>query len=376
VLARVLADGAIPPVRRWGAIGTGDLTALATLALCLRGERDWLAGGTARFTVADPDALAFVSSNAATVGEAALAATDVDRLLRATVRIAALSAVAVGASTEPFTAAVQRARPHPGQARVAAELRDLLGGGGPDGTGLDGTGLGGTEAGRRIQDPYGWRALAPVHGAAADTAAHLDAVVTVELNAAAENPLVVADEGTVRHNGNFHTAALALALDHATAGLAQTGSLSVARLASLMNPAVTGAAPFLATGPAGGSGLLILEYVAQAALAELRHAATVTPGVPATLSLGTEDHAGFGTQAAHRCGTAVPAYRTILACELLAAARAVRLGGATVPVPLLPLYQQVIDLVDPDLGDRSLESDLDALQTLDVFDTRGFRPQA
>src|SRR5690242_725459 len=63
------------PVPRYGAIGTGDLTALAAVALCLLGERDWHGDeaptSQPRFPLASADALAFLSSNAATVGEAA-----------------------------------------------------------------------------------------------------------------------------------------------------------------------------------------------------------------------------------------------------------------------------------------------------------------
>src|SRR5436309_402089 len=73
------------PVPRYGAIGTGDLTALAVAALCLLGERDWLPAQARqpRFPLASADALAFLSSNAATVGEAALACSDLAELLRA-----------------------------------------------------------------------------------------------------------------------------------------------------------------------------------------------------------------------------------------------------------------------------------------------------
>src|SRR6266702_246962 len=109
------------PVPRYGAIGTGDLTALALAALCLLGERDWLLppdGGPfeqPRFTLASADALAFLSSNAATVGEAALACSDLAELLRAAVVIAALSHRAVDGSAEPYAAAVHEARRYPGQ---------------------------------------------------------------------------------------------------------------------------------------------------------------------------------------------------------------------------------------------------------------------
>ena len=44
VLAEALNRGLIPPVRSVGAIGTGDLGALASTALCILGERPWLDG--------------------------------------------------------------------------------------------------------------------------------------------------------------------------------------------------------------------------------------------------------------------------------------------------------------------------------------------
>src|SRR5690606_39051331 len=101
-----LASTALGPLggRGWrggpggaGAIGTGALTALASTALCLLGERDWLADpdGTRRpgpgYRLRSSDALAFISSNAATLGEAALAVADLRELLRASAVVAALS---------------------------------------------------------------------------------------------------------------------------------------------------------------------------------------------------------------------------------------------------------------------------------------------
>ena len=149
-------DGLAVPVPRYGAIGTGDLTALAETALCLLGERDWLPAGSQqpRFALAPADALALLSSNAATIGEAALACCDLAELVRAAIVIAALSHRAVTASTEPYAAPVQEARSYPGQREVATVLRELLADDGPPPA--------------RIQDPYGYRALPQVHGPAMD----------------------------------------------------------------------------------------------------------------------------------------------------------------------------------------------------------------
>jgi histidine ammonia-lyase len=48
VLADSVNQGCWPPVPVYGAIGTGDLTALAVTALCLLGERDWQPAGGAQ----------------------------------------------------------------------------------------------------------------------------------------------------------------------------------------------------------------------------------------------------------------------------------------------------------------------------------------
>ena len=119
-----------PPVPGYGAIGTGDLTALAVTALCLRGEREWLRAPARppRFALQSADALAFISSNAATLGEAALACHDLGELLRAAMPVAALSHLATAASTEAYAAAVHEARPYPGQQVVAGVMRRLLDG--------------------------------------------------------------------------------------------------------------------------------------------------------------------------------------------------------------------------------------------------------
>lgn len=299
VLAQAINGGHTPPIRTYGAIGTGDLTALSTTALCLLGEAEWRGEGPGpRHPLSSGDALPFISSGAATLADAALVCHTITTLLEAAIEVAVQSFRAVGASPEPFAQAVQAARPHSGQAHVAARLREVL-----------------QSSGARVQDPYGYRAFAQVHGAAIEAAQRAEHAVTVDINAAAENPLIA--EGLAWHNGNFHAAQVALALDTLRSAVAMTAQLSAARLATLMEPAYTGRLPFMAGRP-GGSGAMILEYVAHDALAELRHlAAPVTTGT-AVISRGTEDHAAFATQAARLALRCVEPLEVVLACELVA----------------------------------------------------------
>jgi histidine ammonia-lyase len=349
VLADAINRGFTPPVPRYGAIGTGDLTALASAGLCLLGERAWQpgTGPPPLFPVRSAEALAFISSNAATLGEAALACCDLAGLIRAAVVVAGLSLLAVRGSAEPYAAPVHLARPHPGQQAVAARMRSLL--------------AGEHVAAARIQDPYGYRAFPQVHGPALDALEYTESVIARELNAASENPLVDVAGHTVWHNGNFHAAYIGLALDALRAAVFQTAALSAARLGTLVEPSFTGLEPFQAETPAS-SGIMVLEYVAQSAVADIRRFAAPAALGSAVLSRGVEEHAGFATQSARATREVVPAYRAALACELVAAVRALRMQGRAPAAGgrLRPAYSLADAVLDPRTADRPLDADLTA----------------
>jgi histidine ammonia-lyase len=351
VLAQALNQGLAPLARMTGSIGTGDLPALASAALCVLGERPWQGGTMPPFPMDPADALAFMSSNAATIGEAALACVELGELLDAAIVIAALSFLVVSGSPEAYAPTVQEARPHPGQGRVAARMRALL--------------AGQPAEPARIQDPYGYRALPQVHGPAADAIAGLDRVLGTELNAAAENPLVDTATGDVLHNGNFYTASLGLALDAARAALFQTAALSAARLGTLMEPAFTGQRPFLSDAEPASSGVMMLEYVTHSALADIRRLAAPAALGSAVLSRGLEEQANFSTQAARAATDTVSAYRIVLSCELVAAVRALGLRGTPpAPGPLGHAYELAAAALDPRIEDRPLDPDIEIADRL------------
>ncbi len=372
VLADAINRGFTPPVPLYGAIGTGDLTALASAGLCLLGERAWYTGTgpPPRFALRPAEAPGFMSSNAATLGEAALACAGLASLLDAAIVVAALSLLAVRGSVEPYAAAVHRARPA-GQQRVARVVRSLLKAC-PQPPAADPEPPASPQRSARIQDSYGYRAFPQVHGPVLDSAAAAEQLVTIELNAASENPLIDAAGQMAWHNGNFHTAYAGLALDAVRAALFQTAALSAARLGTLMEPSFTGLDPFAADSPAS-SGLMIYEYVAQSAVADIRRFATPAALGSAVLSRGVEEHAGFTTQSARASTEAVSAYRAVLACELAAAVRVLRMQRRRPPGgPLGAAFDAADAVLDTSTADRPLDGDLavaDAL--LDTFSQAG-----
>ncbi len=197
-------------------------------------------------------------------------------------------------------------------------------------------------------------------------------VIEAELNGSPENPLIDVAGHAVWHNGNFHTAYVGLALDAVRAALFQTAALSVARLGTLVEPAFTGLNAFLAENPAS-SGIMILEYVAHSAVADIRRFAAPAALGGAVLSRGVEEHAGFGTQSARATSDAVAAYRAVLGCELhgrdQGAAHAGPAAGRGWQAAPWPTTWPILRW-RPDTADRPLDNDLVAAQAvLDEFAT-------
>ena len=154
---------------------------------------------------------------------------------RRLVRIADLAAAqtieAVRGSRTPFAPELQALRPHPGQIASAANLFRLLD---------DSQIVASHRWCGRVQDAYSLRCSPQVHGAVRDALAYAERVVAIELNAATDNPLVLAGQGEVMSNGNFHGEPVAFALDMLKIALAELGEIiSERRTERMLNPSMS-----------------------------------------------------------------------------------------------------------------------------------------
>jgi histidine ammonia-lyase len=334
-----------------GSIGTADLAALAALGLTLAGERS--TGSPVepvRWGV--ESALPFLSSSALTLGRATLASAELRRLDRAGRVAFALASASLRANPSALSDSAASAAAAPHVHQVCAEVRGLLGGA--------------SWPPARIQDPFGLRVYPITQGALLTSLERLDSQLVRVLNAAQENPVFDADARTVTHHGAFFQAQLALDLDAANLAVAQSATNVHALLRLTNEPKFTGLAPFLATGPAGASGLMMLEYTAAAALAEIRNAASPASLGTIVLSRGTEEDASFATQGAAQLERAVASYRVILACELVAVSRLLSQLEVEVPAPLARAAAGVRAL-QPHQDDQDLRGPLQA--AADLLDT-------
>lgn len=359
-LQQMLNEGALPTVREHGSVGTGDLAALAGTALTLIGERPASRPWTPMSDFPEPDALPFISSNALTLGRITLALADLEPLVRAATVVAGLSFTAVRGNPEAFSEQAARATPFTGTALVAEWLRELISS---------------PPSAARIQDPFGYRVFPQAHGAVVDTVADLTATVATLSATAQENPLLVTaatgEQATVVHHGGSHMAALALRLDTTRLAFAQSAPLLLGRIRTLTDPSYTQLTSFLASGPPGSSGTMILEYVAGSAYGALRAAAAPVSVETVVLSRGTEDDASFAPLGARQLETTVDSYRTMIACELVHALRALALHGehaSWLPSPLLAeAWRRCHDgntSRTANHSDRDLENELAAAEEL------------
>ncbi len=381
-IVQALNANALPVIHEYGGLGTADLTALAELGLTLVGEAPWSTTAPtdgvngappSPVHIASGDALALMSSSALTIGRACLAWQQASRLVSAAHAVAVLSVFALDGSTEPFSQAVHDRRPHPSLMRSAAILRALL--------------ADQAIKAARIQDPYAVRCIPQVHGAVLEALGSAERILQVEVNVAAENPLVVAsgsndgedaptnspatattngigirvrDENeAVYHHGGFHQALLTQALDALNLALLSVGQLSLARLDLMFHPEFTGLRPFLADGEPASSGVMILENAAHDALSELRNAAMPAGLGHATLSRGVEDHTPFTSQSARQTIRAAEALQLVLSTELVGAMRTLRLRGRkpSAATPLAELYA-IAEVLDPHTVDRPSTADV------------------
>jgi histidine ammonia-lyase len=371
-LLAMLSAGVTPLVRELGSLGTGDLTVLAEIGLVLGGEGEcWVgdevvpaaealaAHGIAPVHYGPRDGIGFMSSNAATIGLAALVFHDASRLLDSALGVAALSYDATGADRAVLDARVHAARPHPGQIEVARRLRELLGDPEP----------GGVRPPRSaIHDAFVFRCVPQVEGTLLDALERLGGVLDVELNVAGENALLLPHDGIALPNGNFHAGILTLALDALRGAMAQSASLVAARVGALLDPHVTGLAPQLAQDPGPDSGAMILEYTAHAAAAEVRSLAATAASQTTSVQSGIESHASFAGHSARRTSDALSRMAVAVSAELVLAVRALRLRGRPPTAPgARVLYDAAAARLDPDMADRPLSGDLEAARRL-LFD--------
>ncbi|HOT96827.1 MAG TPA: histidine ammonia-lyase [bacterium] len=326
-LQEMLNRGLLPIIPSKGSVGaSGDLAPLAHMTLVMiglgealfQGER--LPGAVALqraglepVTLKAKEGLAVLNGTQVLTAYAAFALQRALQLARLADIAAAISIESLLNSRVAFDPRIQKARGHQAQIRVAENLIRLLAMSEIVESHSDCS---------KVQDAYSSRCTPQVHGAVRQALAYAEGVISTELNASTDNPLIFAAEQEVLSGGNFHGQPVSLACDTLAIAVAQLANISERRLENLMDPVQSGLPPFLAAESGTNSGFMIAQVTAAALVSEnkvLTHPASVD-SIPT--SANQEDFVSMGAWSSRKALEVVENSETVLGIELLAGCQA------------------------------------------------------
>lgn len=327
----MLNAGVTPVLPQQGSCGSsGDLAPLAHLGLVLaEGDHGraiyqgremsaaeaMSAAGIPRLSLEAKDGLAITNGAQVTTALAALCCFDAERVVLAAELAAALSTEALRGVSRAFAAAVHQLRPYRGAVACAANLRALLSGS----TLVD-------SIPEKVQDAYSIRCTPQVLGACRDALSFAWQQVSVELNAATDNPLILVDEpgdNKAYSAGMFHGEPVGIAMDVLKIAVSEVASLSERRLYRLSTGTLSHRLPpGLAKRDRPELGILLPQTTAAALVSENKSLAWPASVDSIPTCEDQEDHVAMSTTAARRATEVVANSRRVVAIELLGASEA------------------------------------------------------
>jgi histidine ammonia-lyase len=362
-----------PIVHEYGSLGcSGDLAPLSHCALVLMGEGRAVgpdgiekpvpellaAAGIKPIELREKEGLALINGTDGMLGMLILALHDLNKLCDQADVVAAMSVEAQMGTDQVFRPELHEPlRPHPGQARSAANMFAALAGSEVVASHREGD--------DRVQDAYSLRCAPQVAGAVRDTVTHATLVATRELAATVDNPVVL-DSGEVTSNGNFHGAPVGYVLDFLAIAATDLSSISERRTDRMLDRyRSNGLTPFLAGDAGVDSGLMIAQYT-QAGLVSENKRLSVPASVDSIPSSAMqEDHVSMGWHAGRKLRKVVDNLRRVVAIELVTAARALDMRAPLKPAPITGALLAKLRKEVPGVGpDRFLAPELEAAERL------------
>jgi histidine ammonia-lyase len=347
-----------------GSVGaSGDLAPLSHIARALMGEGEVDYGGRVPATAAlkkagiaplefhAKEGISFINGTQAQTAMLALLVHDARILWRTAHAAAAMSLEALRGTPVPFDERLHAARPHPGQIQSAALLRELL----ADSEIRESH----RHNDPRVQDAYSLRCTPQILGPVADAVEFAARTAEIELNAATDNPLVFGDD--ILSGGNFHGQSVALALDVLAIALTTLAGIAERRIEALVNPDLSqGLPPFLTPNAGLQSGLMMIQVMAAALVAECRSLCVAASVQSIPTDANQEDVVPMGMAAAMKAQRILANVQRVVAAELICGAQ-----GLEFLKPLKPgrgvarVHAQVRKLVAPLEEDRALSDDIE-----------------
>ena len=146
-----------------------------------------------------------------------------------------------------------------------------------------------------------------------------------------------------------------------TVALGHAAEVSAARIARLLDPAVTGLAAQLAVTPGPDAGFVTVHKRAAGEVHALRRLAGSTAVGLIETSGGQEDVQSFAWEAAETLRSALRHAQVVTACELLTAYQAVALSRQSWPAGCRGMLERLAETIGPIEEDRPFGEDIERL---------------
>jgi len=337
-LVEMLNKGVIPQVSSKGSLGSsGDLCMLAQLGLVLLrddldleedsgialfegkliyGKKAMLKAGIERIEFTHKDGLALINGATFSAAITALCVSDAYALSKIANAAVALSLEAMCGRSDAFHCDIHKARNIQGQIESAADIRKII------------KGSSFIDSLNQVQDAYSLRCSPQIHGAIKETEKFVREIITKEINAATDNPLIVSGDKVIS-GGNFHGEPVGFAADFLSIALAELGAISERRTFRLLDNNLNNGLPAMLVDSSEeeglNSGVMILQYTAAALALENQTLATPDSIKSLPTSANQEDHNANAYNAAINLREIIRNTTKILAIEIYTASRGIDL---------------------------------------------------
>ena len=324
-----------PIVPRIGSLGaSGDLAPLSHMAMGLIGEGkcaiffedDWLVvdsqtalsdAGLKPVKLQAKEGLSLINGTSQMCAYLTETILNMETLCFFADASVACSLEAIRGSHKPFDKRIHQSRPQIGQSISASRISELL---------VDSNIMLSHIDCDRVQDAYSFRCSPQVHGPVIELIRDTRRILEIEINSATDNPLVFieGDRTEIISGGNFHGQNLSLASDFIAIACHELASISERRIDQILDPKWSDQKPFLSNNEGLESGLMIVQYVAAAIIAELHLLANPVSTSNVPVSMGKDDHVSMGATGAYRALKCTLLLSQVLANELICSSEALR----------------------------------------------------
>ena len=370
-LIELLIARALPRIPSEGSVGaSGDLTPLSYVAAVLVGEREvHFQGrevdadvalrelGLAPLELLPKESLALMNGTSMTTAIACLSWSRARRLARVASALTAMTSIAVNGNPTHFDDRIHKAKPHPGQRRVAKWIRD------------DFEGMALPASAARLQDRYSIRCAPQIVGVLVDALGWAETTIETELNGVSDNPIVDIETESVLHGGNFYGGHIGFVCDALKTAVANVACLLDRQVMLLCSPAENDGLPADLVGVEGPDACAHNGFKAASIAASSLTAEAMKQTMPASAfsrstELHNQDKVPMATTAARDLIRVLDLTEQVVGISLLATCQALDLRGASGSGRAAALHSSVREIVPRLVEDRRMDRDQAAVVEL------------